>query len=61
MQTHIPKYLLMLYEMYVHIFYLGCIQAAARTTNKTQSIQQMSSAKLTVRSMLSKVKVSNYF
>ena len=39
------------------IFYLGCILSAKRSSNKTQSIQQMASAKMTVKSMISKVKV----
>ena len=34
----------------------SCINAANRTNNKTQSIQQMASAKMTVKSMISKVK-----
>ena len=42
---------------HLYLFYLGCIQSAKRSSNKTQSIQQMASAKMTVKSMISKVKV----
>jgi len=34
----------------------SCICTAKRTSNKTQSIQQMASAKMTVKSMISKIK-----
>ncbi len=37
----------------------GCIDAAQASTNKASSIQQMSSAKMTLKSMLSKIKVNN--
>lgn len=45
-------------KVYVINFQIaGCLGAADLTTNPTQNIQQMSSAKMTTKSMLSKVKV----
>ena len=47
-------------KILIYFFDLGCINAANRTNNKTQSIQQMASAKMTVKSMVSKVKVCEF-
>ena len=43
--------------VYIFIFSSGCIEVSTIAVNKSQSVQQMSSAKMTIKSMISKIKV----